>query len=196
MKKLLLATVLLVLCGTVGAQGLKGTWFVGGMVDLGKSEKYVDDVKIKKDTYGIMPLLGKFITPDFAVGGAVGFHQVKFDSMNKQTTMTIMPLVRKYWNITGNLFVFGQAALPVGIGNEKELGVKNNQFSMHLQFSPGFDLIVNKWMTIEASFTLLNAGFTRSKPKGGKSTTDWSISGNSIASSKFGDLSVGVKFLF
>lgn len=196
MKKLLSAVVLLVLCTTISAQGLKGTWFIGGMVDFGKSEKYVEGAKIKKDTYGIMPLLGKFITPDFAVGGAVGFNHVKFDSKNKNTVITIMPLVRKYWNITGNLYVFGQVALPVGIGNEKELGVKNKQLSAHVQFSPGFDLVVNKWMTIEASFTLLNAGFTRNKPTGGKSTTDWSIKGNSIASSTFGDLSVGVKFLF
>ena len=196
MRNLILVAILLAFGSTLSAQGLKGTWFVGGMVDFGKSEKYVDDVKIKKDTYGLMPLLGTFVTPDLAVGGAIGFSQVKFDSNNKSTTFTIMPLVRKYWNITGNLFVFGQAALPVGIGKDKSGGLKDDQFSMHFQLAPGFDLIVNKWMTIEASFALLNAGFTRNKPDEGKSTTDWSINGNSIASSTIGDISVGVKFLF
>ncbi len=39
-------------------------------------------------------------------------------------------------------------------------------------------------------------GYLRNKPDGGKSTTDWSISGNSIASSTIGDISVGVIFLF
>ncbi|HJD93198.1 outer membrane beta-barrel protein [Bacteroides coprosuis] len=196
MKKLFLVATLVAFCATMSAQGLKGTWFAGGMVDFGKTEKYIEDVKVKNNTYGIMPLLGKFVTPDVAVGGALGFHQSKFDSDNKNTTFTIMPLARKYWNITGNLYVFGQAALPIGIGNDKMAGMKTDQFSMHFQLAPGFDLIVNKWMTIEASFTLLNAGFTRNNPDGGEKTTDWSINGNSIASSSFGDLSVGVKFLF
>ena len=196
MKKLFLVATLIAFCATINAQGLKGTWFAGGAVEFSKAERYVADQKVKTDAYEIMPLVGNFINPSVAVGGALGYKQLK-DAGAKDKMFTIMPLVRKYWNITGNLYVFGQAALPVGFGDQKDPnGMKTDLFSMNFQFSPGFDLIVNEWFTIEASFNLINAGFMTNKPDEGKKTTNWSINGNSIASSSFGELTVGVKFLF
>lgn len=142
-----------------------------------------------------MPLAGKFITPTVAVGGALGFSQVK-PGDDKSTTFTIMPLARKYWNIAGNLYVFGQMALPVGITNHKLAAGDVDSFGAHFQVAPGFDLIVNKWLSIEASFVLVNAGFESLKPDGGDNHTNWSLNAKSVGTAAFGDLSVGVKILF
>lgn len=196
MKKLLLVAVLAAFSVCVSAQGLKGTWFAGGNVNLGSTKTYDDDGdELKLDSYGVMPLVGTFVSPSVAVGGALGYDHAKSGD-TKVNTFTVMPLVRKYWNITGSLYFFGQAALPVAFGNEKYGDTKINDFGVHVQLSPGFDLIVNKWFTVEASFLLVNAGYSNSKPKGGDTSDSWIISGNTIGSSSFGDLSVGVKFLF
>jgi len=57
-------------------------------------------------------------------------------------------------------------------------------------------LIVNNGLTIEASFVLINAGYSSIDPDGGDKVKDWSIRVTLLPSSSFGDLSVGVKFLF
>lgn len=195
MKKLFLVATLVAFCATMSAQGLKGTWFAGGNVNFGKQEINTPEGVDKVTNTAIMPLVGNFIAPTVAIGGALGYNQQKFDDA-KFNTFTIIPLARKYWNIAGNLYVFGQIALPVDIGSTKKTEPEADTFGIHFQVAPGFDLIVNKWLTIEASFVLINAGYSSIDPDGGDKVKDWSIRGNSIASSSFGDLSVGVKFLF
>lgn len=196
MRKLFLVASLMVFCTVMSAQGLKGVWFAGGNVGFGKEEVFNDaGVKSKTTTTSIMPLAGKFVSPSVAVGGAIGYDYSKKGDI-KNTGFTIMPLARKYWNIAGNLYVFGQMALPVNISNQKGVDPKVNGFGVHFQVAPGFDLIVNKWFSIEASFVLANAGYSQTKPKGGKSSDSWSLNGKTIGTSSFGDLTVGVKFLF
>lgn len=194
MRKLFLVASLMMFCTVMSAQGLKGTWFAGGNVSFGKQEFNEKGLNEVKETT-IMPLAGKFISPTVAVGGALGFSQIK-PGDNKSTTYTIMPLARKYWNIAGNLYVFGQMALPVGITNAEISGADVDGFGVHFQVAPGFDLIVNKWLSIEASFVLVNAGFERLKPDGGDSATNWALNAKSIGTTSFGDLSVGIKILF
>lgn len=196
MKKILLVGALALSSLFASAQdGLQGVWFAGGNVTLSSSKDKATDIKTEE--YTVMPLLGKFITPSVAIGGALGFTHIGNDKNNGTgNSFIIQPLARKYWNIGGNFYFFGQAALPVEFGHENKDGSRKNTFGVHAQFSPGFDLIVNDWFTVEASFTLLNAGYTRSKPKDGKATDTWSLNGKTIGSSKVGDVSVGVKFLF
>jgi len=197
MKKLLLFGALALVCLFSNAQGgLQGTWFAGGNLTLQNDKSYTtsgDEVKI--DTYTVMPLVGTFISPSVAVGGALGYSHNKADGL-KTNTITVMPLVRKYWNITGGLYFYGQAALPVAFGNTKAGEAKTDNFGVHVQLAPGFDLIVNSWLTVEASFVLANAGYSSSKPKGGKTASSWGLDGKTIGTAKFGDMSVGVKFLF
>ena len=196
MKKLFLVGALALSSLFASAQdGLQGVWFAGGNVTLSSSKDKATD--IKTENYTVMPLVGKFITPSVAVGGALGFTHLGNDKDNGTgNSFIIQPLVRKYWNIAGGLYFFGQAALPVQFGHMDKGGLKTNTFGVHAQVSPGFDYIVNSWFTVEASFTLINAGYERSKPKDGKATDTWALDGKTIGSSKFGDLSVGVKFLF
>ncbi|MBK5721196.1 hypothetical protein JGH11_09975 [Dysgonomonas sp. Marseille-P4677] len=175
--------------------GLKGTWFTGGALTINSDKSYASGEKEKTDAYTVMPLVGTFISPSVAVGGALGYTHVKNDG-SKTNNFTIMPLARKYWNISGGLYFFGQAALPIGFGSTKVGEFKTNNFGAHVQLAPGFDLIVNSWFTVEASFVLVDAGYSSQKPKGGETSSSWGINGNSISSSEFGELSVGVKFLF
>lgn len=195
MKRTILLASLMIICLSMSAQGLKGVWFAGGNVNFGKQEINLPAGLKKVSQTAVMPLVGKFVSPTVAVGGALGFSQLKHDDV-KTNTYTIMPLARKYWNIAGNLYVFGQMALPVDIANTKNSDPNSNGFGIHFQVAPGFDLIVNKWFSIEASFVLVNAGYSQQKPKGGDTSRDWSLRGNTIGTSSFGDLSVGVKFLF
>lgn len=209
MRKLFLLGFLAVSCLFVSAQdGLQGTWFVGGNVNLNSNKGYeaIDDVlyEVKTKDYGIMPLVGTFVSPNVAIGAAIGYNHIKEGEKRyeaKTNVFTVMPLVRKYWNLTGSLYFFGQASLPVQFGNYKEPitgagDYKENFWGIHAELSPGFDWIVNSWFSVEASFVLVNAGYSSSKPKGGDSTSSWGVNGNTVGTSKFGDINVGVKFLF
>lgn len=199
MKKVLLIAVLTVLCAgmSINAQGLKDVWFAGGNVSIGTDKSYdAAGERVKTTDYTVLPLVGKFITPSFAVGGALGYSYNKVDDLKKQSFI-IQPLVRQYWNISGKLFVFGQLALPVSFGNIKNDGEKvSDQFNMGLSFTPGLDLIVNDWLSIEASFNLLSIGYSSDKPEEGSKSSNFKFNGNFMNSAELGKVNVGVKILF
>lgn len=50
------------------------------------------------------------------------------------------------------------AGLPVAFGKDKKADIKNS--SVALELAPGFDYIINKWITIETSFVILNVGYS------------------------------------
>ncbi|MFV0331568.1 MAG: hypothetical protein ACK5KL_17400 [Dysgonomonas sp.] len=210
MKKLFLVAVLAVISMCVSAQGLKGTWFAGGQLSFGSAKNKgikVGDVtgeqKITNTT--VLPIIGTFVSPDVALGIGLGYmggnSKIEGEQYLKTNNFVVKPLVRKYWNISGGLFFFGQAALPVIIGNSegaKDSG-KTNTTNIGLELSPGFDYVINSWLTIETSFTILNTGYSRSKPKGGDASTSFEFNANpfkSIGDRTVGELQVGVKFLF
>ena len=201
MKKLLLLAGIALLGFNANAQeekkGLEGTWWVAGQVAFG-TEKTGD---IKESSSTVLPIVGYFIAPTTTVGVGVGMLNTKAENGSVTTSETsaivIKPLVRKYWNVSGNLFFFGQASLPVIIGDDKQNDVKSS--SVALELAPGFDYIVNKWLTVETSFTIFNTGFTSSKPDGGEKTTSFDFNANpmnSVSDRQIGNLQVGVKFLF
>lgn len=187
MKKLLLIGAFIFACLSVSAQdGLKGVWFAGGAFSF---QSLDDDAG---DTYSVTPLLGKFVSPSVAIGGAVGYTHFKVGEA-KANTISVMPLARKYWNISGKLYFFGQAALPISFSNQKDVA---DGFGIGVTLSPGFDLIVTDWLTVEASYTLASATYSKISPDQGDSSSTWSINGNGINGAEFGKLTVGVKFLF
>ena len=201
MKKLLLLAGIALLGFNANAQeenkGLQGTWWVAGQVAFGSS----DNGTTETTSSTVLPIVGTFIAPTTTVGIGVGMLNSKSETgsvTNSETTaLVVKPLVRKYWNVSGNLFFYGQAALPMIFGNDKANDVKTT--SVALELAPGFDYIVNKWMTIETSFSILNVGFDSSKPDGGDKTTSFNFDANpmnSVSDRQIGNLQVGVKFLF
>jgi len=211
MKKLFLAGVLALATLGLNAQGLKGTWFAGGQLSFGSSK--VQGFELAEGTAGeqkitsttVLPILGTFISPSVAIGAGIGYmgttKKFEGEQYSKSNTFVIKPLARKYWNISGGLFFFGQAALPIMFGSSeltKDVG-KANSTDVYLELSPGFDYVINKWLTIETSFTVFNAGYSRVKPKGGDASSSFEFNANpfnSVGDRTVGELQVGVKFLF
>ncbi len=204
MKKILLVATIALFGLTANAQdkkeskGLEGTWWVAGQVSF-------DSSKIgaaKTDSNMFLPIVGTFISPDVTIGLGVG--SISSKTVNGAGTITaegntfvIKPLVRKYWNISGGLFFYGQAALPIMMGKDKITDGKTS--SVALQLAPGFDYIVNKWLTVETSFTIFSVGSSTETPKVGDKTSTFNFNANpmnSVGDRKIGDLQVGVKFLF
>ncbi|MEA9412322.1 hypothetical protein [Flavobacterium sp. PL02] len=173
MKKILTLVSIVLVGLTVKAQdanqGLKGAWFVTSQ--FGYQQTKTDDVK--STNLLVMPVVGKFITPSVAVGAGLGYINIKADS-DKGTAansnlIVIQPLARKYWNVAGSLYFFGQLAAPIITGKEKESELKVNQFGLSL--SGGFDFFVTKYFSVEFSYDLANFTSTTLDPKDGSKTT-------------------------
>lgn len=185
-------------------QGLKGAWFATSQFGYQQTKTGED----KHTNLSVIPIVGTFVTPSVAIGAGLGYINMKSDLNSKTTAKTdlivIEPLARKYWNVAGSLYFFGQAALPVITGKEKESGTKINQFA--LSVSGGFDYFVTKSFSVEFSYDLANFTSTTIDPKEGEKTTvtnfglahmanvdsAYLVGGSSLTT----PLSVGFKFIF
>nr|WP_294780184.1 hypothetical protein [uncultured Flavobacterium sp.] len=173
MKKIvtLLSMVLIGLTAKAqdSSQGLKGTWFVTSQ--FGYQQTKTSDVK--STNISVLPIVGTFVTPSVAVGAAVGYINVKADSnagtAAKTDLIVAEPLVRKYWNVAGSLYFFGQLAVPIISGKEKESELKVTQVGVSM--SGGFDYFVTKNFSVEFSYDLANFTSTTLDPKTGEKTT-------------------------
>ncbi|MCV9929137.1 hypothetical protein OIU83_15840 [Flavobacterium sp. LS1R49] len=173
MKKILTLVSIVLVSLTVKAQeanqGLKGAWFVTSQFGYQQTKTDV----VKSTNLLVMPVVGKFITPSVAVGAGLGYINIKADS-DKGTAansnlIVIQPLARKYWNVAGSLYFFGQLAAPIITGKEKESELKVNQFGLSL--SGGFDFFVTKYFSVEFSYDLANFTSTTLDRKDGSKTT-------------------------
>ncbi|MCD0472000.1 porin family protein [Flavobacterium sp. JAS] len=150
-------------------QGLKGAWFATSQ--FGYQQTKMAD--LKNTNLSVIPIVGTFITPSVAVGAGLGFINIKADSKAgtaaKTDLIVIQPLARKYWNVAGSLYFFGQLAVPIITGKEKETDLKVNQLG--LSVSGGFDYFVTKNFSVEFSYDLANFTSTTIDPKDGEKTT-------------------------
>lgn len=208
MKKLFLVAALALVGLNMNAQdkeskGLQGVWWAGGQVSFSKTETATTESK----STTVIPVVGYFVSPNVTIGLGIGSMSSKTETTaspavttSESNTFIVQPLVRKYWGIGGKFFFFGQAALPVTFSKDKLSDDKTTSFGLDL--APGFDFIVNKWMTVETSFSLINVSSTTRSPKVGDSTSDFNFTANpfdlnpSGASRTAGGLRLGVKFLF
>ncbi|RUT71426.1 hypothetical protein D0817_05995 [Flavobacterium cupreum] len=150
-------------------QGLKGAWFATSQ--FGYQQTKTADVK--NTNLSVLPIVGTFVTPSVAVGAGFGYINIKADSDKgtaaKTDLIVIEPLARKYWNVAGSLYFFGQLAAPVITGKEKQSDLKVTQFGLAL--SGGFDYFVTKNFSVEFSYDLANFTSTTLDPKTGEKTT-------------------------
>jgi opacity protein-like surface antigen len=150
-------------------QGLKGAWFATSQ--FGYQQTKTADAK--NTSISVLPIVGTFITPSVAVGAGLGYINIKADSKAgtaaKTDLIVIEPLARKYWNVAGTLYFFGQLAAPIITGKEKESDLKVNQIGLSL--SGGFDYFVTKNFSVEFSYDLANFTSTTLDPKNGEKTT-------------------------
>lgn len=210
MKKIIVAAILASFGLSVYAQdkGLQGTWFVTSQVGYQQSKTG----SAKSTNFTILPIVGKFVKPTVAVGIAAGYASIKNQSgsvTNANTGILVVePLVRKYWGVAGGLYFFGQLAMPIMTGKEKESETKVSQFG--LAASGGFDMVLGKHFTVEFSYNLANVSVTTLTPKTGDKTTitDFSLAHVANVDPVYTDmlggsgptltspLSFGFKFLF
>ncbi|MBD8387605.1 outer membrane beta-barrel protein [Dysgonomonas sp. BGC7] len=202
MRKLFLVGALALSTLFVSAQdGLQGKWFVGGQLGFGSSKDNKTALETKTTSFNVVPMVGTFISPSVAVGAGLGYTSSKVKVAGEQTRKTngfeIAPFARKYWNIAGGLYFFGEAALPVSFGSTEGANSdsKSNSTAINIALAPGFDYIINDWISIETKFNILTAGYNSDKPKGGTRSDSFGFNGNTHQN-EFGDLTIGVKFLF
>lgn len=180
MKSFIALALFATIATSTFAQGLKGTWFVTSQVGY-QQTKAGDD---KSTNFTILPIVGTFVQPTVAVGVAGGVVNVKAEvagtTAANTSLLVVEPLVRKYWNVAGNLYFFGQLAVPFINGKEKESDLKVSQFGVAA--SGGLDMILGKHFSVEFSYNLINASITTLKPRSGDKTTVTDISLAHVAS--------------
>lgn len=193
-------------------KGLQGAWFATSQFGYQSTE----DGSIKSSNLMILPVAGTFITPSIAVGAGLGYINVKNENgFASGTTLNsslyvIQPLARKYWNITGGLYFFGQLAAPIITGKESTANIDVTQYG--LAASGGFDIFLSKHFSVEFSYMLANLSVTKlgnyPGTSGSVTTTNFALA--SVASidpaynrALFGSgagivnpLSFGFKFIF
>ncbi|WPO77642.1 hypothetical protein [Flavobacterium sp. KACC 22761] len=196
------------------SQGLKGAWFATSQFGYQQTKSG----EVKGTNISVLPIVGTFVTPSVAVGAGIGYINIKSDGYVVGSTdvrtlantdlIVIQPLARKYWNVAGSLYFFGQAAVPVITGKEKESNLKVNQVGVSV--SGGFDYFVTKNFSVEFSYDLVNFTSTTLKPENGEKTTVTNFGLAHVANvdsyynSKLGGsapnlttpISVGFKFIF
>jgi len=162
------------------SKGLEGAWFATSQV--GYQQTKTGDTKSTNLT--VLPIVGYFISPSVAVAAGVGYINIKSETgstTNANTGLIVVePLIRKYYNVAGNLYFFGQLAAPIMSGKEKESELKVTQFG--LAASGGFDFFVSKHFSVELSYDLANFTSTTLDPKTGDKTTVTNFSLAHVAS--------------
>lgn len=209
MKKLILiAVVSLFSISSFAQDGLKGTWWATSQFGYSQTKSGEN----KSTNFTVLPIVGVFVTPSVTVGVGVGTINIKNESAsvtNANTNLFVaQPLVRKYWNVAGNFYFFGQVAAPIITGKEKESDLKISQYG--LTASGGFDFFVTKNFSVEFSYNLANFSSTTIDPASGDKTTvtDFSLAHVANVESTYvgalggssptltTPLSFGFKFLF
>ncbi|MGL2966073.1 outer membrane protein [Flavobacterium sp. XGLA_31] len=216
MKKLLLAAGIVLMTFTAQAQeksqGLKGAWFATSQIGYQQSKSG----DVKSTNVMVLPIVGTFVTPTVAVGAGIGYLNIKADNADvggntvdlNSKLYVIQPLARKYWNVAGNFYFFGQLATPIITGKEETTNLKISQFGATM--SGGVDFFVTKNFSVEFSYNLVNFSQTTLKPDGGEKTTitDFSVAHVANVESAYNNalygsggslttpLSFGFKFVF
>jgi hypothetical protein len=212
MKKILLVAsiVLFSLNGVAqeASKGLQGAWFATSQIGYQQTKSGND----KSTNLSVLPIVGTFVTPSVAFGAGIGYINIKSENGSATTGNTGLvvfePLVRKYWNVAGSLYFFGQLAAPIINGKEKESELKVSQFG--LAMSGGFDFFVTKSFSVEFSYDLANFTSTTITPKTGDKTTVTNFSAAHVVSvdpvyvnalggsmpNLTSPVSVGFKFIF
>jgi len=198
MKKLILAITVLAFGANLQAQeGLQGRSFIMGQAGYSQSYiSYKSDVvkESKQQNYSVLPGYGYFISPSVAIGGALGYIGSTSGTGELKTTSNefiIKPMARKYWNVANNLYIFGEASIPVAFGSEKVGNEKLDYTKYGVEIKPGIDYFLSKNWSLEASVGLLSWSAINPKHGANLNTFDFGLN-----SGMLGGLNLGVKYIF
>lgn len=180
MKRNLLLVIAIAFLGFANAQektasnGLKGAWWGMGQI------QYQDDETNKLKQFDLMVATGTFVTPSITIGAGLGYINTKLDNNDATDVFVIMPLARKYWNISDKFYLFGQVDVPVTI--QEDL----TGYGVNLR--PGIDFFVSSKFTLEATFGAF--GYNAMKPKNGDAVGKTNLGFN------MSEIKLGLKYIF
>ncbi len=182
MKNLLLFASMALFCLNVNAQdkqntenkGLKGAFWATSQIGYSKTSAGDDTMT----NFNIIPIVGYFVSPSVTAGVGVGVVNIKNETAGvtnaKTNLLVVEPLVRKYWNVAGKMYFFGQLAAPIINGKESEANMKISQYGVAM--SGGFDFFVTKNFSVELSYNLINVSSTTITPDTGSKITVTDVS--------------------
>lgn len=216
MKKVLLAGAI-ALFGLSNAQIAKGTAYLSGSV--GYSQEETNSGNNKTENFNVIPTFGYFVGTNLAVGLGVGYQTQKETNIAttqlpgativstnevKEPAFVVAPFVRKYWNLSDKLYIFGQLAVPMQFGKTEidntsvttagssttttTTSSEAKYTQVGVTVKPGLDYFLNKNWSIEA--TIGEFGYNNYKPKDGEATNNYNF-GLNLSSVTF-----GVKYVF
>jgi len=177
-KTILLAVITLFAFSNVFAQeeeskGLQGAWWGMGTFQFSDDET--------TSSYTILPIVGNFIAPTVTVGLGAGYMSTETEGSEAVDAFIVMPLVRKYWSVSDNFYLFGQADVPFTFSDAYD------GFGVNLR--PGIDYFIGGKWTIEATFGQF--GYNSIKYEGADDSVGTTSLGFDMTSIQF-----GLKYLF
>jgi len=220
MKKLILASAI-VLFGLSNAQINSGTVYVSGQVSYSKEENKNTNTTIQD--FKIIPTVGIFVAKNLAVGTGLGIANKKeeynevysggsfatiVDYTGKKNAVVVAPFVRKYWNLSDNLYIFGQLEIPMEFGKmnqdalvtymdgmygymaQQTLSAERKYTSIGVNVKPGLDYFLNKNWSIEATIGEFGYKNFKYKEEDAKALNNYNF-GLNLSSITF-----GVKYVF
>ncbi|MBL7802741.1 MAG: outer membrane beta-barrel protein [Saprospiraceae bacterium] len=140
MKKCTLFVLALLFATTAFAQLQKGTVLLGGTVGFNNYSEEGDGFTV----INLSPTAAYFTSNRLAVGGRVNVAITTGDGLN-QTVIGVAPLIRYYFNGSGNTRYFGQGSL--GFQNQQVDGFGTSFWELGL--GVGVDFFVNDRVAIE-----------------------------------------------
>jgi len=200
MKKLLLSLVAVAAFAfTTQAQTEKGKFLVGG--NVGFSTSKVDGADKSDISFKVIPSAGYFVSDNFAIGTGVGYaYDKSVSDKNLNQAIEVAPFGRYYVGLSDQFKFFGQLAVPMAFGNDKELDAKGktgdktaSTTSIGAYLSPGFAFFPTKRVGIELSVSGL--GYNNYSVKN-------ELTGDKVKTNSFGlnantaDINLGVQFHF
>lgn len=216
MKKLLIASAV-ALFGLSNAQIAKGTVYLSGSV--GYSQEESNNGNSKVENFNVLPTVGYFVAPNFAVGVGVGYQTQKTTNINTSTVTNITtvntveekypafvvePFARKYWTLSDKLYFFGQLAVPMQFGKgERETSSVTTNGTTTISNSTSTEAKYTQvGVTVKPGLdyflnknwtieaTIGEFGYNNFKPKDGDAVNNYSFGLN------LANVGIGVKYVF
>ena len=184
MKRFIICTLafLSVSALTVSAQN-KGDKYVGGMLGVGVSASFVEDISATATNVGIAPEFGYFVADKFKVGAGIGY------SLNisgaTSHALTVCPNVAYYVKLCNNFYYTPTFEIGFAYGHSE--GLNGVGFGLGLSIA-GFEFRPSTHFGLSVNLLSLSYVFL--------SYPDYGLNSNNVTFNLGVNPSVGVKYYF
>jgi len=132
-----------------------GDLFITGSVGIG-SESTGDN---KTNSFNISPKVGYFVTPNIALGVALGYTHGKEEAPEtadiKSTELAVGVFGRYYATPANSFSVFGELGVDY-IHSKIEAVTEDNSNALRIALAPGVSYFISKNFALEAKFGILS----------------------------------------